>query len=98
MLFPEIATSATTACACTMVAKKFWIFAQCTQTYKHDPHGLVSQYLARTVTQHDDSLEGKMAADPLKNKKMLNRKDVDFFCFVFFLSLNIYSDAPIHLR
>jgi hypothetical protein len=29
---------------------------------------------------YDDSLEGKMAADPLKNKKMLNKKK--FSCFI----------------
>jgi hypothetical protein len=34
---------------------------------------------------YDDSLEGKMAADPLKNKKMLNKRENIFLVCIFHL-------------
>jgi hypothetical protein len=34
---------------------------------------------ATQINKKDDSLEGKMAADPLKNKKMLNKSKIRVF-------------------
>jgi hypothetical protein len=49
----------------------------------------------KNIEHYDDSLENKMAADPLKNKKMLNKNNIEH-CFYFHLvSLHV---AHTHMQ